>query len=137
MNYIYVVAEGRIEKLKEIAEKIVEKMPCKIISQPSPGMIMIKNIDPLEKTYFYMGEAFVTKCEVEVGGNMGFGCVIGDEPERAIYGAIIDAVIDKDFDGKEQIQKMLSDEDSYLNQEWDKYYSQVSKTKVNFNVKKG
>jgi phosphonate C-P lyase system protein PhnG len=137
MDYSQVVAEGRIEKLKEIAERIVTQFPCKVISHPSPGMVMVKHIDPIEKTAFYLGEAFVTQCEVEVDGNLGYGCVLGDEPERALYGAIIDSVVGSSHGNFEEVNLMLELEKAYIISKWSGESKQISKTKVNFDVKKG
>lgn len=137
MHYSQVVAEGRIEKLKDIAEKIVAVFPCRIISHPSPGMIMVKHIDPIEKTPFYLGEAFVTQCEVEIDEKMGYGCVLGDQPERAVYGAIIDAGLGNGMNVPGEVRSMLDEEAIYISNRWRCESGQISKTKVNFDVKKG
>lgn len=137
MHYSQVIAEGRLEKLKEIAEAIVSKVPCRIISHPTPGMVMVKHIDPLEKTPFYMGEAYVTQCEVEVDSIMGYGCVLGDEPERAVYGAIVDAAASSESKFAGFIGLMLEEEAAYINEKWSKESKQIARTKVNFDVKKG
>lgn len=93
MSYTEVVAEGDINAIKEIAGMIVDRLPCRVVSEPSAGMVMVKHADPLEYTPFYMGEAFVMQCEVVVDERPGYGCVLGAEPERALCGAIIDAVL--------------------------------------------
>ena len=137
MHYSQVVAEGRLEKLKEITEKIVAEFQCKIIQHPSPGMVMVKHIDPIEKTPFYLGEAYVTQCEIEVEGKLGYGCVLGNEPERAIYGAIIDASLGNGMVVPQEVGLMLDDEAKCIRQRWSCESKHISKTKVNFDVKKG
>ncbi len=137
MNYSQVTAEGRLEKLKEMAEGIVIELPCQIIQNPSPGMVMVKHIDPIEKTPFYLGEAFVTQCEVEIGGSLGYGCVLGDEPERALYGAILDAVLGNGIAVPEKVKRLLEEEADEIQQGWSSESRQISRTKVNFDVKKG
>ena len=136
MDNSQVVAEGRIEKLKDIAEAIVNAFSCRIITHPSPGMIMIKHIDPIEKTPFYLGEAYVTQCEVEVDGKMGYGCVLGDDPERALYGAIIDAVAGNNMPVSEDISSGLDSEKASILEKWAEESRRIAKTKVNFDVKK-
>lgn len=136
MDYSHVAAEGRLEKLRDIAEKIVALFPCRVISHPSPGMVMVRHLDPIEKTPFYLGEAFVTQCEVELDGNLGYGCVLGNEPERAVYGAIIDAGFGNDMNIPGEVKRMLDVEAEYINEKRNIENRQIAGTKVNFDVKK-
>lgn len=137
MDYYKIVAEGRPERIKTAVEKIVDEFQCSVLSAPSSGMIMVKHIDPIEKTPFYLGEAFVTQCEVEIKGEIGYGCVLGDEPERALYGAIIDAVLGNGFNLPHKAVEVLNDEMEYIKHKHKKEDGQILKTKVNFDVKKG
>lgn len=137
MDYSMVVASGRLAVLKQVAELITDRLVCKVITHPSPGMIMIKHTDPLEGTPFFLGEAFATQCEVETGGNMGYGCVLGDEPERALYGAIIDSVLGNGLDISGEIIPDLEAEKKYILDKWSEESKLVSKTKVDFDIKKG
>lgn len=40
---------------------------------------------------FNLGEVLVTDCEVEVDGETGWGMVMGQDPERSILAAVLDA----------------------------------------------
>lgn len=42
---------------------------------------------------FNLGEVLATDCEVSVGGRPGWGLILGDEPEKAICAAILDAAL--------------------------------------------
>jgi alpha-D-ribose 1-methylphosphonate 5-triphosphate synthase subunit PhnG len=137
MNYYMIAAEGRLEKIREAAEKIVDKFRCEILSGPSSGMIMVKHLDPVEKTPFYIGEAFVTQCEVEIEGSLGYGCILGDVPERAIYAAIIDSRLGNGMDIPVEAMKILRYEMEYIEKQRIIDNERVLKTKVNFDVKKG
>lgn len=137
MDYFKIVAEGRLEKLEVVAQRIVNEFECKVVSSPSPGMIMLKHVDPIDKTQFYLGEAFVTECEVEVSGKLGYGCVLGDEPERALYGAIIDSTLGNGCDIPVEAKELLESEMQHIRNEQVKEKNRVLSTKVNFDVKKG
>ena len=76
MDYSEIAAEGDLEAVREIAQAIVNRLPVRILKPPSPGMVMVKQIDPLENTQFLLGEAYVTECEVDVEGLPGYGCVL-------------------------------------------------------------
>ena len=40
---------------------------------------------------FNLGEVLVTACEVTLGGEPGWGMVMGHDPERALCAAVVDA----------------------------------------------
>ena len=68
MEHSEIVAEGGEEALREIAELIVNRLPVKVLKPPAPGMVMVRQVDPLENVFFLLGETYVTECEVEVDG---------------------------------------------------------------------
>src|SRR5271157_382252 len=93
MEHSEIIAEGGDDALREIAELIVKRLPVKVLKPPAPGMVMVRQVDPLENVLFLLGETYVTECEVEVDGRLGYGCVLGAGEERALCGAMVDAVI--------------------------------------------
>jgi alpha-D-ribose 1-methylphosphonate 5-triphosphate synthase subunit PhnG len=93
LHYSEVCAEGGLEALRELADAIVEQADVRVLREPRAGMVMVRHVDPLEHTAFYMGEAHVTECEVEVDGRLGYGCVLGSGEDRAFYAALVDAVM--------------------------------------------
>lgn len=137
MDYYKIVAEGRLEKLQVVVQRIVNEYEWKVVAHPSPGMIMVRHVDPIDKTKFYIGEAFVTQCEVEVAGKLGYGCVLGDEPERALYGAIIDSRLGNACDIPVEAKEILEHEMLHIGNEQVIDRNRIFNTKVNFDVKKG
>jgi len=137
MHYSQIVSVGNIEKLKAITELVVESHLLKITSEPSAGMVMITVVDPLEKTPFYLGEVFVTKCEVEINGKPGYGCVIGQEEERALYGAVLDAIMGHDHELADKIRPMLALVEEEILHCSAREIQLAARTRVNFDVKKG
>ena len=93
MDYSEIVAEASPDALQGIADVIVNRLEVRILKAPSPGMVMVRHSDPLENTLFLLGETFVTECEVEVDGRHGYGCVLGSGDERALCGALVDAIL--------------------------------------------
>lgn len=92
MDYMQIAEEGNIETLKEIYDMITAQLPFRLISQPATGKVVISHTDPEETANTLLGETIATYCEVEVDGNIGYGCVPGNDPERAKYAALIDAI---------------------------------------------
>jgi alpha-D-ribose 1-methylphosphonate 5-triphosphate synthase subunit PhnG len=93
MHFTEIVAEGNPGAIRAIADEVVTSHEVRVIREPSAATVMVRSVDPLQKTPFNLGEVYVTECEVEVDGELGYGCVMGIERERSVYAAIIDAAV--------------------------------------------
>ncbi len=135
MEHSEIIAEGGDEALREIAELIVNRLPVKVLKPPAPGMVMVRQVDPLENVFFLLGETYVTECEVEVDGRLGYGCVLGSGEERALCGALVDAVIGGAHTIAAEVQPLLDAEERNIRARWDAESTAVASTRVNFDVR--
>ncbi len=62
VDHSEIVAEASPEAVREIAELIVNRLPVNVLKAPSPGMVMVRQAEPLENIFFLLGETFVTEC---------------------------------------------------------------------------
>lgn len=134
MEHSEIVAEGSDEALREIAELIVNRLPVKV-QPPAPGMVMVRQVDPVENVSFLLGETYVTECEVEVDGQLGYGCVLGFGEERALCGALVDAVIGSTHSLAAEVQPLLEAEEQKIRARWETESAAVASTRVNFDVR--
>lgn len=58
---------------------------------PETALIMVRVEETVDGDHFYLGEVLVTRCEVALDGEPGWGMVAGDDPERALCAAVLDA----------------------------------------------
>ncbi len=93
MDYMYYADEGSLDILREICERITEKLPLKILSKPETGAMVTSHMFTDETAFMHTVQQQATYCEVEIDGFPGMGCVRGDNHERAYYAAVIDAVM--------------------------------------------
>jgi len=135
MEYSEIAAEGAPEAVREIAETIVNCLPVKILKAPSPAMVMVRHVDPLQNIPFLLGEAYVTECEVEVDGHPGYGCALGTSHERALCSALLDAVLGGGHPMAEQIVPLLAAEESSIKARWDSESRAAATTRVSFDVR--
>ena len=148
MHYSEIVAEGGLETLRQVADAILARLNVRVLKAPAPGMVMIRHIDPLLKTRFLLGEAFVTECEVEVDGRLGYGCVLGQAEERALCGALVDAVFGgiaaRHSDAPRgpvshtmalDLEPLLDAERVRIEARWDAESRAAASTRVNFEVR--
>lgn len=125
MDYTQIVEEGNIEALKEIYDIIVSRLPYRLISQPETGKVVISHSDPQEKTDTYIGDTLATYCEAEVDGCMGYGAVPGNDPQRAIYAALIDSVIWNQHPVSSLIMPLLEKMRVELHYKWQNRYREL------------
>ena len=101
---------------------------------PKPGLLMMRVKDSFE-TDFYLGEILVTEAEVEYHEVKGYGMVIGDEPERALVLATLDAIFKSNDEAlKQMIEDFLEEERKKIISEEEIAKKLIAKTKVNFEI---
>jgi phosphonate C-P lyase system protein PhnG len=135
MDYFEIVAEAPPDAVRGIAEAILSRSNVRVLKAPAPGMVMVRHTDPLENTLFLLGEAYVTECEVEVDGLLGYGCVLGSGEERALCGALVDAVIGGRHSIASEIEPLLQEELRRIEEARRGENFAVASTRVSFDVR--
>ena len=54
---------------------------------------MTRVLETVDGELFNLGEVLATSCEVSLNGNAGWGIVLGDDPERSLCAAVLDAAV--------------------------------------------
>lgn len=135
MDHSEIVAEASPEAVREIAEFIANRLPVKVLRPPSPGMVMVRHAEPLENIFFLLGETYVTECEVEVDGQLGYGCILGSGEERALCGALVDAVMGGRHPFAAEVAPLLEAEQRRIEARWEAESRAVASTRVSFEVR--
>jgi len=135
MHYSQIAAEGNADALRAIAETITNRLSVRVLRSPSPGMVMVRQVDPLENITFLLGEAYVTECEVEVDGEPGYGCVLGADDERALSSALLDAVVGGAHAMVSEIAPLLDAEEARIRGRWEAESKAAATTRVNFETR--
>jgi alpha-D-ribose 1-methylphosphonate 5-triphosphate synthase subunit PhnG len=75
-----------------------------IVKEPGKTLTMIKMREPVRQSLFYIGEIIVSEAVVEIDGVQGTAVLMGDDAEKTIDMAIVDAAINKGvFTGMETL----------------------------------
>lgn len=88
-----VAAYADMGLLREICERCLDGAEARVVAQPEAGLLMGRVVETVDGERFNLGEVLVTNCEVLVGGERGWGMVLGHEPERALCAAVLDAAV--------------------------------------------
>ncbi len=134
MNYSKIFSYATTDELGGIYQMISKHHQVKLVKSPQKTLTMIKVRETTGNSLFYLGEAICTECMVSVDDIRGFSVLLGDDFEKAVSAASIDAVLHSDYLEKEEIIDCLSkierrkmEEKSYINAE-------INKSKVDFNL---
>lgn len=127
------IAISRKQKLISLAKEIRNVLKVRIIKQEN-GLVMMRARDSVENEVFNLGEILVSEAEVEINGVLGYSQVLGDDTEKALAGAILDAVCEIKHPFREKIIKMLNQEKNYYEKEKAKECAKIKSTKVEFEV---
>jgi len=78
-----------------------------IVKEPTKTLTMIKMREPVKQSLFYIGEVIVCEATVELDGVKGIAVTMGDDAEKTLDMAIIDAAINKGvFTGIDTLLKL-------------------------------
>jgi alpha-D-ribose 1-methylphosphonate 5-triphosphate synthase subunit PhnG len=135
MDYSGIVAGASPAAVRAIAEAVLNQSQVNILKPPSPAMVMVRHTDPLENTLFLLGEAYVIECEVEVDGRLGYGRVLGSGEERALCGALVDAIMGGGHPLHDRIEALLAAEARRLDAREQAESRAVAATRVDFDAR--
>ena len=78
-----------------LSARVIAAHPIVVIKEPAKTLAMIKMRDPVKQGMFYIGEVIVCEAVVELDGVKGMAVNMGDDTDKALNMAIIDAAINK------------------------------------------
>jgi alpha-D-ribose 1-methylphosphonate 5-triphosphate synthase subunit PhnG len=78
-----------------LADKIRKTHDITVIKPPSKTLAMIKMREPVKSSLFYIGEIIVTEAVVLLDGAKGIAVSMGEDYDKALHMAVIDAAINK------------------------------------------
>jgi phosphonate C-P lyase system protein PhnG len=107
-----------------------------VVRGPLKGLVTMSALDSFEAD-FYLGDVLVTEVEVDYAGCRGYGMVIGDDAERAIARASVEAIgASANRILQERVNRFLHAEAKKLEARKKKEASLIARTRVDFETMK-
>ena len=125
-----ILARARPERLKPLAETLLEGMGEIAVHTNRTGLVMVPMRDTVENVDFHLGEVLVSEAHItDAAGHVGYGMVTGRDLERAMAMAVIDLRVAALGDDP-AIVRFLAEERTHLAAEDEKRMRQVEATRV-------
>ena len=124
-----VLAKADRQTVAAISSDILKSYRPVIIKEPGKTLAMIKMREPVKNSLFYIGEVIVCEAVVEIDGTKGVAVLMGDDTEKNLNMAIIDAAFNKGiFTGTDTLLSLEKEQKDRLMRE----NAMHLKTMVNF-----
>ena len=124
-----VLTKADRQTVATIASDILKSYHPVIIKEPGKTLAMIKMREPVKNSLFYIGEVIVCEAVVEIDNIKGAAVLMGDDTEKVLNMAIIDAAVNMSaFSGIAALLSLEKEQNDYLMRE----NAMHLKTMVNF-----
>lgn len=124
-----ILARASREEVRELAEEIKTAFSPVIIKAPEKSLTMIRMREPVQESLFYLGEVIVSEAIVELDGAKGMAVLMGDDFDKVLDMAVIDAACNK---GVFQRYDVLEQLENAQNERLEKENAMFMQTMVNF-----
>ena len=104
-----ILARASKEQVRKLADEIKAEYSPVIIKAPEKSLTMIRMREPVQESLFYLGEVIVSEAIVDLDGAKGVAVLMGDDFDKVLDMAVIDAACNKGvfqrYDILEQLEK--------------------------------
>jgi alpha-D-ribose 1-methylphosphonate 5-triphosphate synthase subunit PhnG len=84
------IAAAKTDEVAAMLDRLWSLGEFRVQHAPRAGLVMVTVRDSFD-TPFHLGEVLVSEAEVVFDGHSGYGAICGDEPERALLLAAVEA----------------------------------------------
>jgi alpha-D-ribose 1-methylphosphonate 5-triphosphate synthase subunit PhnG len=130
----YIICECDLEPLETFVKELEPHCAIQVVRHPAVGTTMIRAEDSAEGQPFYLGEALITECELNIDGQPGFGLCLGDEPVRSYCMAFLDALVLLSDSRLSRVEAFLSEQAALIEGRIRAEYALIQRTKVDFKL---
>lgn len=124
-----ILAKASRQDVSALSVEIQKAYSPIIVKEPGKTLTMIKMREPVRQSLFYIGEVIVCEATVEIDDVQGIAVLMGDEIEKVLDMAIIDAAVNKGvFTGMDTLLELEKQQNGRVARENAMYL----KTMVNF-----
>jgi alpha-D-ribose 1-methylphosphonate 5-triphosphate synthase subunit PhnG len=132
-RFFSIMAKASLSEIQVIAEPLTHKYSIQIIQEPAKSLAMVQLRETVRESLFYIGEVLVVEAIVSIGDVKGMAVTLGDDFEKVLAMAILDASLNKKIEESSAIEQSLFQLERKQIEKEQKENALFQKTKVNFN----
>jgi alpha-D-ribose 1-methylphosphonate 5-triphosphate synthase subunit PhnG len=118
---MHIVLDGSLDKLE-------------VIAPPTVGVVMARAADGVRGDVFNFGEVVVTEARVSLGGYEGWAMIVGNQPDRALALAIVDAALEAGHSASSTVERAIRELAEAAERSAAEELRRVAATRVRFEV---
>jgi alpha-D-ribose 1-methylphosphonate 5-triphosphate synthase subunit PhnG len=111
---------------------ISEKYGVTVVKGPGKTLAMLKMRETVRGSLYYLGETIVSQAIVEVSGQKGMAVLMGDDLDKALYMAAVDAAFNAGLPECADYTQLLLSEEKKQQEAVARDNAMYMKTTVNF-----
>ncbi len=125
------------EEVIEIAGAIKKNHHVVMVKKPSKTLIMLKMQEPVAKAEFFLGELLACEAMVKLADARGMAVTQGDDFEKVLAMAVVDAAYNAGIDEIEWLDSRLAGMADKVNADERKEFGKSMNSKVQFKIMEG
>lgn len=129
-----ILGKSPADFVRALAKPVTEAYPVRVIRPPMKTMVMIRMQETVAKTNFYLGEMLACEAMVEVAGQKGFALIAGDDMDKVLAAAVLDAICKTDLPETKAIRSALEKQRQVLLEAEQQEIRQHASSQVQFNT---
>ena len=106
-RFFRILAHAPREQVAGLAREIEEHCQVAVLKEPQKTLVMIQVREPVKNSRFYLGEALACEAMVEVDGAKGMAVTLGDDFDKVLDMAVLDAAFNRKLPQCAAIQQEL------------------------------
>ncbi len=122
------------EVLRQLAAPLMERYPVTVIRRPKKTLVMIRMKETVAKADFYLGEMLACEALVEMAGQKGFALMAGDDMDKVLHAAVLDAALKASLPEQAGILAALLDQEQAIRRRTALDIQKHAPSRVEFNT---
>ena len=121
-----ILAKSPAGFVTRLARPVMEKYGVHVLRQPAKNLVMIRMRETVAKADFYLGEMLALE------GQRGFALQMGDDTEKALAAAVVDAVCQTELPERQAVEQALAEQGRALQEAEERARARHAGTRVHF-----
>ena len=92
-RFFRILGKASRQQVSALAAPYKEKQRITVIKEPAKSLAMIRMWEPVKESLFYLGEVIVCEASVLLGQTKGTAVTMGDDFEKVMDMAVLDAAV--------------------------------------------